>query len=153
MSAPNLRSAAAAAMGAALMLTPMAFTSKANAEDAQGAPGVTAASYSNTSLVPSASRAAYDWSNTHPEGAAVAVYLGTADQLPPDVIEQILRADFGQAGVQNVQFYYERIAVQGTGFSLHENGNNYGPYRVEEVRKAVPTVAGQVNLRLAHDLN
>lgn len=34
MSAPNLRSAAAAAMGAALMLTPMALASKANAQEA-----------------------------------------------------------------------------------------------------------------------
>jgi hypothetical protein len=34
MSAPNLRSAAAAAMGAALMLTPMALASKADAQEA-----------------------------------------------------------------------------------------------------------------------
>jgi hypothetical protein len=101
-------------------------------------------------LVSNARLEAGRWSILNPTGAAVAVYLGTAQQLAPDRIERVIRTDFAANNVTNVALFYEQNDVPGTGFSLHQNGNAFGPYRVEEVRQAIPTVAGQVRLVMEH---
>ena len=139
--------------GAALAFVaavPVATTMAPESAEAQTAQSATPASFESVRLSRDATIDAGMWSKKNPTGAAVAVYLGTAQQLTPDRIERVIRTDFAANNVRNVAIFYEENDVPGTGFTLHQNGNAFGPYRVDEVRQAIPTVAGQVRLVMEH---
>lgn len=136
--------------GAALALAaavPMAATMAPDKAEAQTA---SAANVTPIAYTANAGRDATRWSAEHPTGAAVAVYLGTSGDLPPTLIDQSIRRGFARDNVNNVVFFYEQNDMPATGFSLHHNGNGYGPYRAPELRDAIAVVAGQVNLVRQH---
>ncbi len=144
MPVPNLKAAAAAAMSFALIAVPPA----ANAEDVRPKP--VSASVGNQSNISYSSNARLDagfWSEANPNGAAVAVYLGNSGDLSPIIIEPNVRRRFAQNGVTNVAFFYEQNDVPRTVFSLHQNGNGYGPMVAPEIGEQIDMVAGQVALR------
>ncbi len=139
-----LTGGAAIALAAAV---PMAATMGPERAEAQTA---SAANVTPISYTDNARRAAHSWSTEHPTGAAVAVYLGNSGDLSPTLIEQSIRRGFARDNVTNVAFFYEQNDMPRTGFSLHENGNGYGPYQAPELRDAIAVVAGQVNLVRQH---
>jgi hypothetical protein len=112
--------------------------------------GLTPAANARQALVENARLEAGRWSIRNNTGVAVAVYLGTSGDLPRPQIEESIRRGFGRHGVTNVVFFYEQNDVPRTGFSLHENGNAYGPLVATELKDAIGTVAAQVNLVREH---
>lgn len=138
--------AAAVGLGALVAFGSVSSPQPADAQSAQMQPAsVTRISYSSNAAVD-----AGRWSLRNPTGAAVAVYLGTSHDLSPALIEQSVRRGFAKNNVGNVVFFYEQNDMPRTGFSLHENGNGYGPYLATELKNAISVVAGQVNLVREH---
>lgn len=139
--------ARAAAIGLGALVAFGASSAVSNCAEAQAARAANEPSIRYSS---NARRDAWLWSTRNPTGAAVAVYLGTSGDLPPSVIDESIRRGFARNNVTNVVFFYEQNDVPATVFSLHENGNGYGPYRAPELRDAISVVSGQVRLVIEH---
>lgn len=135
---------------AALSMLPGA----AQADD-QARPETTRASFTTVSssdipLTEDATGDAILWTREH-DGIGVAVYLGTAPSThPPEVIARILRQDFKDAGVENVQFFFEQNDVAATGVTYIYKGVSDGVFTLGNSRPAVPDTAAQFQFYQEH---
>ena len=137
--------------GTALALTPTATFSQetANTNEAQ----VQLASTGGVTILRDADLPADMWVRDNPTGIAVSVRLGRETQVAPDMIENVLRQDFANNRVSNLQFFFEQGTGRGTSIAYHRRNYVDGPFTLIESRNAVSSVAGQHKYELEHNLN
>lgn len=130
MSVPNLKSAAAAAMGAALMLSPMALASKVNAQEA-----IQVSNQSNlttlyeTSL--SAGGHAAEFSD-HKNSIGVIVFYGA--DVDPLQIGDAFASELRKRGL-NAQSFAAPIDGQGASVAYQVGPSGIGPLGVQTAAK------------------
>jgi hypothetical protein len=81
-----------------------------------------------------APREAVGWSKepVNKNSVAVAVRMGTANQLPDYQIKQILSDTLRNAGVQYVKFFFEQNDIENTGRTYHVRGGTIGPFALNK---------------------
>jgi hypothetical protein len=82
------------------------------------------------------------WSLKNP-GVAVGIILGTQSKITPEQIEQVLKAEFAEAGIGNVEFFYEQNDAPSTGVVYCYSGATDGPFILNVAREEARNSASQ----------
>jgi len=143
MSAPNLRSAAAAAMGAALILTPMALASKADAQEAiQVSNQTSLTTLYETSL--SAGGHAAEFSD-HENSIGVIVFYGPSED--PYKVGDLFAQELRKRGI-NSQSFAAPKNTSGYAVAYQVGPTGIGPLSVQD---AAARIGEAVELSEARD--
>lgn len=110
-------------------------------------------SITNVSMSLDADRAAYQWAQNNPRGVAVPVHLGRDTTVPVQNIETILRRDFAEYGIQQVEFFYEDAGIGGSALAYVTRNQIYGPFALQDARSYVAQTANQQNFEIQQSLN
>ena len=100
-----------------------------------------------------ADSSAGQWIRNNPRAIAVAIRLGRETPVSPTAIEQALRADFREHGINTTRFFYERGGDGGSSVVYRSRNHAWGPFGLAESRNKVADAAAQLRFEISRGLN